>query len=378
MLEKNLTERQEEKKREPALDVLRICAFCFVVSVHFFKNCGYYTAALLTSGMGLATCFRQFFMICVPLFMMLTGYLTGGSTPCRKYYRKLIDTLGIYVLASLCCTAYDVYMGKESLRLYQLVNSISHYEAAPYAWYVEMYIGLFLLSPFLNAGYQALGEKRKKQWLLGVLLLLTALPGVVNVYVPRVSWFMNPRSSSNYLKILPDYWNCLYPFTYYFLGSYIREYGAPISSPKALGLSIVTALVQGLYNIWRSWGDTFLWGGWQKHSSLFVVAQTVLFFVMIRNWDLTRLRQRTCRILCRLSGLCFGAYLVSYIFDDWFYARLNAAIDYIPHRFPWFPVAVLVVASSSLALSFLINTCYEAAKKGTLAILAQARKHPVE
>lgn len=314
-------------------------------------------------------------MICVPLFMMLTGYLTASSTPCRKYYRKLIDTLGVYVLASLCCAAYDVAMGKESLQLYQLVNRIARYKAAPYAWYVEMYIGLFLLSPFLNAGYQALGEKRKKQWLLGVLLLLTALPGVVNVYVPKLSWVMDPRSSTNYLKILPDYWTNLYPFAYYFLGSYIREYGISLSTPKALGLSVATALFQGLYNVWRSWGDCFLWGSWQNYGSLFVVVQTVLFFVMICNWDLSRLGQRTCRVLGRLSGLCFGAYLVSYIFDDWFYARLNAAMDYIPHRFPWFPVAVLVVASGSLALSFLINTCYQAMKKGTLTILAQTRKH---
>lgn len=323
--------------------------------------------------MGLATCLRQFFMICVPLFMMLTGYLTGGSTPCRSYYRKLVDTLGVYVLASLCCAAWDMYRGYESIRLYQLLNRIARYKAAPYAWYVEMYIGLFLLSPFLNAGYQALGEKRKKQWLLGVLLLLTALPGVVNVYVPKLSWVMGPRSSTNYLKILPDYWTRLYPFTYYFLGSYIREYGIPISSPKALVLSVAVALFQGFYNIWRSWGDCFLWGDWQEYGSALVVAQTVLFFVMVKNLDLSRLGQLPRRILCRLSGLCFGAYLVSYIFDDWFYARLNAAIDYIPHRFPWFPVALLVVASGSLALSFLINLCYRMLKKGTLALWAGVR-----
>lgn len=67
--------------RDPALDIIRICAFLFVVSVHFFLKCGYYDVCVSGRAMYLATFLRQFLMICVPLFMMLTGYLTGDRKP---------------------------------------------------------------------------------------------------------------------------------------------------------------------------------------------------------------------------------------------------------------------------------------------------------
>lgn len=188
--------------------------------------------------MYLATFLRQFLMICVPLFMMLTGYLTGDRKPCRNYYWKLVDTLGVYILASLCCTVYKLYAGYETFWSYRLVNDITSYAAAPYSWYVEMYIGLFLLCPFLNAGWKAMEGKRGKQQLLLVLLILTAVPGVVNIFRPWLSWFRAPASSDDYLQLLPDYWVGLYPFLYYFLGCYIREYGLVVRPCKALILSV--------------------------------------------------------------------------------------------------------------------------------------------
>lgn len=133
------------------------------------------------------------------------------------------------------------------------------------------------------------------------------------------------------------------------------------------------AVFQGFFNIWRSMGNPFIWGAWQSHSSLFVVIQTVLFFGMILNLNLSKLPSWLCKALSRLSGLCFGAYLVSYIFDDIFYTRLNAAIDYVPYRFPWFFVSVPLIFISSLALSFLVNQCYVLLKKGTVAVWALTR-----
>lgn len=364
------------RKRDPSLDIIRICAFLFVVSVHFFLKCGFYDTVVAGNGMLLAIFARSFFMICVPLFMVLTGYLTSEKTACWAYYRKLVDTIGVYVLAALCCKGYLIFCGKEDYQTCQVVSDILNYSAAPYGWYVEMYIGLFLLCPFLNVAYKALGEKRKKQSLLAVLLLMTALPQVVNAYRPWLSWFRNPTSSQDYFQILPDYWTSLYPFLYYYIGSYIREYGISLSPLKALLLSIATALFQGLFNIWRNYGIRFQWGAWQGHGSLFVVVQTVLFFVMIQNLDLSRLPAGVCRCLSRISGLCFGAYLVSFIFDDYFYTRLNAAISYVPFRFPYFFVGVPLICVCSLLLSFGVNLCYTLLKKCVLYIGRWIRQKP--
>ena len=42
----------------------------------------------------------------------------------------------------------DIVLGKYLLNITLLLIGIFNYTAAPYAWYVEMYIGLFLMIPF--------------------------------------------------------------------------------------------------------------------------------------------------------------------------------------------------------------------------------------
>jgi len=51
-----------------------------------------------------------------------------------------------------------------------------------YSWYVNMYIGCFLLIPFLNLLWNSLSSQESRRILVIVLLVLTALPSVLNVY----------------------------------------------------------------------------------------------------------------------------------------------------------------------------------------------------
>ena len=44
---------------------------------------------------------RSFFMFCVPLFLLLTGYLNCHKKPERSHYKKLGGTLYTYVAAAL-------------------------------------------------------------------------------------------------------------------------------------------------------------------------------------------------------------------------------------------------------------------------------------
>lgn len=160
---------------------------------------------------------------------------------------------------------------------------------------------------------------------------------------------------------------------YYFLGSYMREYGFPLSSRTSLLLGIVLMIFQGCFNIWRSYGVDFLWGSWQDYGSLFVLAQAVLFFGMILKLDLTWLPEKLCRFLSKLSGLCFGVYLVSYIFDGIFYSWLNTTVAYLPHRFSYFVVGVPLILIGSFILSYIINQLYALIKAGILLLSGKVR-----
>jgi hypothetical protein len=77
-----------------------------VAGVHFFSRIGYYYVPLTGPRMYLMTLLRTAFTVCVPLFLLLSGYLCRRHRPCAGYYGKLGSILtaacleGIYNLLS--------------------------------------------------------------------------------------------------------------------------------------------------------------------------------------------------------------------------------------------------------------------------------------
>ena len=66
-------------KRNVNLDLTRCAAVFSVVAVHFFLNSGFYGTPIVGGKMLLSTILRTVFMVCVPLFLLLTGYLMSGK-----------------------------------------------------------------------------------------------------------------------------------------------------------------------------------------------------------------------------------------------------------------------------------------------------------
>ena len=131
-------------RRNSALDITRIVALFSVISVHFFLNNGFYSEPMFGKRMLVMTVMRSAFMICVPLFIMLTGYLMSRKTLSRGYYHGIVKTLGIYLLASLACAVYKIvnFGYKPTWMIWGLFD----YTTANYAWYIEMYICLLYTS----------------------------------------------------------------------------------------------------------------------------------------------------------------------------------------------------------------------------------------
>lgn len=146
-------------KRNPAMDFIRCFAFFSVVSVHFLLNNGFYSQELIGKRMYLMTCMRHFFMVCVPLFLMLTGYLMRKKTLSKEYYLKGSKTISIYILACLVWYLFYTIIQGKTISALQWCANVLRFNAGRYAWYIEMYLGLFLLIPFLNILYNNIEEK---------------------------------------------------------------------------------------------------------------------------------------------------------------------------------------------------------------------------
>lgn len=349
----------EKKSRNTGMDLLRIFALLCVVGVHFFLNMEFGDFPVVGKRMYLMVTMRSFCMICVPLFLLLTGYLMGSKKPSARYYLGLIKVLVIYLLASLCCGFYKIKVLHEPISTMGMLAGIASFTTADYAWYVEMYIGLFLIAPFLNLAYDGLQTQGKKKVLIAVLLVMTALPGVTNIFcVDGIEWWLTPKICHNYLQILPAYWVGCYPVTYYILGRYLKEY--PIKMGKLMNLLLIFAVLMAnsSFNFYRSYTTNYLWGIWQDEGALPTVVLAVAVFNFFATLECEKLPGWLKKGLHWVSNWVLAAYLVSWIFDTEFYPVLIEKVPVMHLRLEYFPVMVLAVAGCSLALGGVLYGVY--------------------
>ena len=356
--------KNTKKTRSPALDLIRIFALFCVVSLHFFLYSGYYETTILGGSLYLATLARSFFMICVPLFLLLTGYLMRHKKATKAYYAKLIRIIGEYVLASMfCMVSLAVYHGEgliDTIKVFLLqIPGIFSFEAAIYSWYVEMYIGLFLLIPYLNILYNGLDTKRAKQGLIFTMLLLSGIPEVLNSAIFTLPWTMWYNDPSGVLTLFPNWWTNLYPVTFYFIGAYLSEYSLPLSKKKAHLLLAISNLLTGTVSYLNSMGTTFNWGSWQTYQSLFVIVQAVMIFWLFLQLDFCHIGSRSRKLIALLSDLSFSAYLVSSVYDI-FFQQIIGKITGSPVYSPLlYFVLVPLILFCSLVTAYILVSVYK-------------------
>ncbi|MDO4321803.1 MAG: acyltransferase family protein [Lachnospiraceae bacterium] len=338
------------RKRNLNADLIRCVAVFSVLSVHFLLRTGFYGVPVEGTGMLIMCMYRSLFMVCVPLFMILTGYLMWEKTLSRRYYKGIAKTLEIYVMASIVCLLFKKYMLEETVTLKSSVLGILDFDAANYAWYVEMYIGLFLIIPFLNLAYHGLKTQKEKRILLLTMLFLTMLPKLVNNFdLTTPDWWLSPPVSKEYDPLVPGFFTAMYPITYYFIGAYLREYDWKISRKKNALLLILAVAVFGTYNYYRSHGVDFIWGSNSTWGGENLIT-AVLLFTLLLHFHPDRWPKPVQKILIYISGISFGVYLLSWVSDQIVYnGYLNPLVTEVKMRWKYYPAAV--------PASFLLSVC---------------------
>lgn len=329
-------------KRDIHLDLIRSIAVVFVLSGHFLLNNGFYDTIVAGKRMYVMIMIRTACMVCVPLFLLLTGYLFTNKKLTRTYYTGIRHTLEVYILISIMCLFFRRFYLHEDIGFLGGLSLILSFSASAYGWYIEMYIGLFLLIPFLNVLYHGLDTQRNKQALILTFLVLTALPTLTNIY----DWFtpgywLNPAKSTSMNQLVPDWWTFLYPITYYFIGSYIREYDIHIAPGKNLALLSGCVIVFSSFNYYRTHGGTFGSPVFTEGNSFESVIESTLVFTFLLHIDLKHCPRPVSALLTKVSRLSLGIYLASSISDKLVYPILNGYVADMTMRLNYFPLVVL-------------------------------------
>lgn len=121
----------ENKKRNINLDLIRCVAVFGVVCVHFFINTGFYDEIVIGKRMALSSAMRTFFMYCVPLFILLTGYLMNSKKISRSYYKGILHTIGIYIISSMFCIIYKSIVLNGGISFLYCIKEILNFLSIP-------------------------------------------------------------------------------------------------------------------------------------------------------------------------------------------------------------------------------------------------------
>ncbi|MBE6707974.1 MAG: hypothetical protein E7578_01865 [Ruminococcaceae bacterium] len=361
--------------RNPSLDVLRITAFFLVVSVHFFALSDYKKMAVGGPMMLLMSMAYSVAVCCVPLFIMLTGYLQTNKTLSKKYYLGITRPAATYILASVACLVFKIIKYSYPADIFSNARRILDFTASDYAWYMEMYFGLFLMIPFLNAAYHGMKDHGKKLILVVTFLVLTALPGILNTFnFVTEGWWSMPSVDRTYNKLIPGWWTTVYPITYYFIGCYLREFPLKLKKLMNLLLLVLAAALFGAYYFYRLRGGEFFYGAFITDGSLTVAVVAVLLFSFIAERDMRCLPSPLRKILEVVSGWTLAAYLVSQIFDVLFYPEFKELFPVMSDRIKAAPLVIFPVFFASLLLGGVIDGIYRLGEIGVKALVKLCRK----
>lgn len=330
------------KERKLNIDLLKCIAIVFVVGVHFFLHTNYYGQSFTFKSIFLSSFIWMILMTCVPLFIMTTGYLMKDKTYSEDYFIKLLPVIGIYALTAAVYTFFDMRVVNEEYlgKLFENIFSFSHY-----AWYVNLYIGLYMLIPFLNAGFNSLTSRKNQVVVLGILVLFTIVP-------PTLSLLNNNEQNFMILPhIIPDYWKGLWPITYYLLGAFLAS-SKKKSSFKELVFVIFILDILSVFGLAAISETTF----GIEYGVLPVFLLSSLIFYSVIHLKVSIKNEWLKRVVLFISKNTLPIYLLSVIGDYYWYPKMVEKWGDFTNIFLRFPLIVIFLLIQAILMTFILNT----------------------
>jgi len=329
------------KERKLNIDLLKCIAIVFVVGVHFFLHTNYYGQSFTFKSIFLSSFIWMILMTCVPLFIMTTGYLMKDKTYSEDYFIKLLPVIGIYALTAAVYTFFDMRVVNEEYlgKLFENIFSFSHY-----AWYVNLYIGLYMLIPFLNAGFNSLTSRKNQVVVLGILVLFTIVPPTLSLLNKNEQNFMILP------HIIPDYWKGLWPITYYLLGAFLAS-SKKKSSFKELVFVIFILDILSVFGLAAISETTF----GIEYGVLPVFLLSSLIFYSVIHLKVSIKNEWLKRVILFISKNTLPIYLLSVIGDYYWYPKIVDKWGDFTNILPKFPLIVVFLLLQSIFITFILT-----------------------
>ena len=334
-------------KRNLNVDIIKAVSLLLVIGVHFFLYTGYYSINYSITN-SIFIVLRNICMACVPLFIIVTGYLNKNKIWSKKYYLNIGRVYLLYSLAMFILTLVDnKYVINTTLFKTTLINILNY---KYYGWYITMYVGLILLAPIINIAFKNMDESTRKYAVINIIL-------AISIPVTLADLFSNVRYSI-LSYILPNWWYYTWPLMYYIIGvvfSYnkniLKDFFSNSKILFWLTLIISTSLYSYIDIHWES----------RPHVNIFIVIITTCIFSWLLSLDIN-IPEKIKPGIIFISNNTLLAYLLSYIVDNIIYPYVNQ-ISNINVRFSLFPIIVILNFILTILLVIIVRIVLSILKK---------------
>lgn len=272
------------KQRESNIELLRIVAMFLVMAIHTNDTAlghmdHYALSADLLSG-SYRLLYEALTIVCVDVFILISGWF-GIKSSVKGLTRILFQCVFIYILLSACFLTTGMMSSVDFLKTLISPN-----------WFIISYIGLYLLSPFLNSFF----DQRPKSH--GI-----ALTAIVWCWLFYFGWIGGGHEFANGYSTLAL-------IGLYLLGRCLRMYEddlASISKLTCLSAYLLCALISAgicYCSLWFDWLTWLIPYKTRSHVSPLVVVQAVSLLLLFTKFKFSS------PIINKLAAGSFSVYLL--------------------------------------------------------------------
>lgn len=335
----------EKKQRYLGLDYLRIFSMLLIILLHSIDHSGVDHAWIP----GTFSYYAENYLfiitkVCVNCFVMISGYFLVQS---KFTIKKLIVLWIEVVFYSLIIKIVCIATGNISFLPVSLISCLFPFITGRY-WFVTIYFGMYILSPFYNIAIKAMNQK---QHFALVTLSVFLFSGMISLH-PSLKG-MNSGNG----------WGLAWFTVLYFTAAYFRLYYKPenkkksypiislllfIACPTVTAICLFTARhlnIQLLVTIFNNW---------VRYDSLPVYIATIAVFVFFIHLPDSK-KQKWTSLISKISVSTFGVYLIhahADICTEEFWQKLGF-IKFLPNN--WFPLYQISIVILIFVICIIID-----------------------
>lgn len=322
--------------RNYGIDLLRVIACYMVMQIHTgeFYYIGPTGNVLNTPDAHIVGWYNSFFRICVPLFVLISGFFLFPVGDTQTFLKKRLSR--VVVPFALWCILYAFYYhftagaDLKTTMIHILHIPVNYGVEIGHLWFVYMLIGIYLFAPILSPWIEK-ADRRGMELYLVIWAIALSLP-FIHLIFPEVlgecAWNRTPL---------------LYYFSgllgYVILASYIKKFHMapkPLDLPLGVVLIIIGYAITALVFEQRLGTEKMVctlelsWG----FDTINVAMMTAGAILIFKNISFKNTNSFFVRLIAGISSISYGIYLGHIMVLNIYYHLLNQYFDTAAVKIP--------------------------------------------